>query len=165
MRAVVELSFLADDVRGAFDLAGQARVHFDDFVERVGNLAGGAGELDGHAYREVTFLHGDQSAQEQTIEILGRELARPVNTNAGGHGGSFLSGAGCGGCPYEAAGARRAPSVLMGSDATGGPVRTLQSAAKWKLSRVCGGGCVLVPARRQSRHVRARSPSIRAPRD
>ena len=60
--AMVELAFFANDGGGAVDLLGEAILHLDDFVQSVGDLAGGAGEFDREACGEVAFLDGVERA-------------------------------------------------------------------------------------------------------
>src|SRR5438874_2718473 len=56
LRALIELALFPNDVRNAFDLRGHSLLDVDEFVQRVGDLAGAAGELHWHARGEVAFL-------------------------------------------------------------------------------------------------------------
>src|SRR6202040_3388846 len=87
LRAFLKFSFFSDDVADARDFGGLSLTQFNDFVQRVGNLACCAGELHRHARLEIALLECRQSVQQKPIEVLRRQLARSVNANAGGgHG-------------------------------------------------------------------------------
>jgi hypothetical protein len=84
--ALVEFSFFSDDVGDADDLGGRALVHLHDLVEQVGDLSGGAGELDRHARGEVAFPDSVEGAEKKAFEVFGGELGGFVNANASSHG-------------------------------------------------------------------------------
>ncbi len=61
----MDLALLADDPADPLELLGHPLVQLDDFVERIGDLAGDARPVEGQPHGEVTLLQGGQGRQQR----------------------------------------------------------------------------------------------------
>ncbi len=83
--ALAGLALAADDLADALELLGHALVGGDDLVEGVGDLAGDADVVAGHADGEVAGPHGLQGMQEFV------QFARGFAVGVGGYRRSVLA--------------------------------------------------------------------------
>ncbi|EEF21989.1 conserved hypothetical protein, partial [Ricinus communis] len=64
-RALRQVAFAADDARHLGDRLDHLFLGLDDVVQGIGDLAGHAGPVGRHAYREVAFFQRHQRGQQQ----------------------------------------------------------------------------------------------------
>jgi hypothetical protein len=62
LRTLIELAFFSNDFGDALHFTAHALLHLNDFIERVGDLSGGAGEFDRHPGRKIALLHRSESS-------------------------------------------------------------------------------------------------------